>query len=66
MKAVGSLAQWEELFVNLTTNKYRIWQTQYDTKSPEGFHTWFYSTGKPELEVVTHNEAVHDAIVNYK
>lgn len=66
MKAIESLETWRELVVQLAENGYRIWQMQYDTRSPEGFHAWFYSTGKPEIELVTHSDAVYDAIVKYK
>ncbi len=66
VKAIESIEQWYKLSVKLIENGYQIWQMQYDTRAPEGFHAWFYLTGKPEFEIVTHNDAVHDAIIKYR
>ena len=45
---------------------YRVFQMQYDWNDPNGFHAWFQKIGTTELiEIVTHNKAVQDNIVNF-
>ncbi len=67
MKAIESIEQWHALAAKLAANGYTLWQLQYDTRSPEGFHAWFSKTGTNQnYEIVTHSDAVHDAIVRYK
>jgi hypothetical protein len=44
---------------------WKVWQMQYKYYSPEGFHAWFILPREPDIEVVTHNKAVQDAIVEY-
>ena len=46
-------------------NGWRVWQMQYQWNNPEGFHAWFMKHGEPDIEVVTHNEQVQEAIVNF-
>lgn len=67
MRAIETIEQWVTLSAKLAANGYQLWQMQYDTRSPEGFHAWFSNPGKKEnYEIVTHIDAVHDAIVRYK
>jgi len=66
MKSIGTLEQWGALSGRLSAAGYRIWQTQGDAQSPEGFRVWFMKPGKPDFEVATHNSEVHDAIIKYK
>jgi hypothetical protein len=44
---------------------WKVWQMQYRWNRPEGFHAWFHKADEPDIEVITHNEAVQDAIVNF-
>lgn len=66
MKGIESLEQWTALSAELSTHGYQRWQIQYGTDYPEGFHTWFWASDRPVLEIVTHSDAVHDAIVKYR
>ncbi len=44
---------------------YKFWRMQYRWSAPEGFHAWFMLAGEPDIEVVTHNKQVQDALVAY-
>lgn len=66
MESIESFEQWAMLAVVLTDHGYHLRQAQYDTQYPEGFYVWFRKFGKPDIEVVTHNDTVHDAIIKFK
>lgn len=66
MKIIESLDKWGELFIKLASNGYQIWQMQYDTHAPGGFHVWFWASGKTEIEIVTYSDDVYNAIVKYR
>jgi hypothetical protein len=38
---------------------------QYSNDAQEGFHVWFKKSGKLDVEVVTFNKEVQDAIIKY-
>jgi hypothetical protein len=44
---------------------WKVWQMQYRWSAPEGFHAWFHKAWEPDIEVITHNGQVQDAIVAY-
>ncbi|PKM72834.1 MAG: hypothetical protein CVU91_07345 [Firmicutes bacterium HGW-Firmicutes-16] len=62
---IESLDDWREYADILHRMGYDIFQLQFDIKSPEGFHARFILAGCPDVEFVTRNEAVHDAILKY-
>jgi antibiotic biosynthesis monooxygenase (ABM) superfamily enzyme len=67
MKQIDTLEQWAALAAKLAEHGYRLWQMQYGVDQPEGFHAWFFRPGKPQdFEVVTHNNDVYNAIINFK
>ena len=45
--------------------RWQLWQMQYRYDDPEGFHAWFMKAGELDIEIVTHNEDVQEAIVNF-
>ena len=47
-------------------NGWEVWRMQYYWDLPEGLHAWFRKTGETDIEVVTHNENVHKAILKFK
>lgn len=65
MPKIESLDDWKEYAEILQRMGYSVFQLQFDTKSKEGFRAVFILSGCPDVEIVTHNEAVHDAIVKY-
>jgi hypothetical protein len=65
MKLIESIEQWERLYDRLKENGWKLWKMQYDTDSPEGFHAWFWKTGKRDYEIVTYLKAVRDEIIKY-
>jgi len=66
LDSIDSLEQWESIAAKLSAENYHIWQAQYSPDSPEGFRVRFISEGKPDVEIVTHSEAVYEAIVRYE
>ena len=65
MTVVETLDYWHKLSDMLGARGYRLWQWQYDTKHPEGFHAWFCQSGRPDVEVVTYSDDVCRAIIQY-
>lgn len=65
MKIIESIEHWNILAAAMRDKGYTLWQMQYNHVHHEGFHAWFYKSGKDDVEVVTHNRAVEMAIVNY-
>ncbi len=65
MTAVETLDHWRKLSGLLGARGYRLWQMQYDTTDPEGFHAWFCRAGRPDVELVTYNGDVCEAILRY-
>ena len=65
MTEVESLEQWHPLDEMLHNHGYRLWQWQYNTKHPEGFHAWFWVTDRPDVEIVTHNDDVCWEIIQF-
>ena len=63
---IESLDDWREYSDILHRMGYTVFQLQFDTKSPEGFRAPFILSGCPDVEIVTHSEVVHDAIVKYE
>ncbi len=63
---VNSLEKWNEVSQKLKDREYSLFQMQYGCGLPEGFHAIFISHGMPRVETVTHNQAVHDAILIYR
>lgn len=66
MTQIDDVAKWTALASELARSGYKIWQMQYDTDHPEGFHVWFAAHQRPTVEVMTRNDAVYDAIVKYR
>ena len=50
----------------LTDAGFILWQMQFAVDHPEGLHACFVATGRPMIEVVTHSQAVRDAILAFK
>lgn len=65
IRKINTIERWKIANDYLSQNNYTLWQMQYDTKSPEGFHARFYVTGKPDIEIITFNEEVYKAILKY-
>jgi len=66
MTIIPSLAAWLPISTELSTRGYQRYIIQYRPESPEGFHAWFWAEGRPDVEVVTHDEGVCKAIMKYK
>lgn len=61
-KITETLEQWNVLKGALKEKGYALWQTQYSTDYPEGYHAWFMKDGN-NIEVVTHSEEVQNDII---
>jgi hypothetical protein len=53
IKYVEDMDKWLILKAALIEHGYKLWQTQYDADSPEGYHARF-SIGDKDVEVITH------------
>ena len=62
INTIANYKTWERWFRD---NGYLPWQYQYQWDSPEGFHAWFMKAGVEDIEVITRNEEVHKAIMNF-
>jgi hypothetical protein len=49
----------------LRAEGYTVWQTQYGTYSPEGYHVQFWKSGQPIIELYTHNPEVEKEMQKY-
>ena len=66
MTIINFLTQWYTLLELLSSQGYQRWQWQYDVNHQEGFHAWFRLHDRPDVEVVTHDEDVYKAIMQYE
>lgn len=64
IRYVDMLDKWRVLASVMKEKGWRR-QLQYDFKHEEGFHAWFKKEGKEDVEVITRNERVEKAIVEY-
>lgn len=60
---IESLGKWITVSVELSAKGYSLYMTQYGIDRPEGFHAWFLLDKTPGVEIVTHSQDVHDAIL---
>lgn len=65
MKRIDSIEKWNILSAAMKEKGYRLWQMQYGWDMPEGFHAWFAKDGKNDVEVVTFDESVQKAIIDF-
>lgn len=66
MIKIEDLEHWNAKASALSQEGYYPWQYQYSSAEPEGFHVWFMSSGKKDIEIVTHSKRIQSAILNYK
>jgi dihydropteroate synthase len=59
---IESIEQFNILAARLREKGYKPWQYQDDN----GFRTWFAKAGKDDIEVITHSEEVHKAIMGIR
>jgi hypothetical protein len=65
MKSIETVEQWEILKKTLKEKGYRLWQMQYSYDEPQGFHAWFWKSGRSDVKVVTHNKDIQNDIICY-
>lgn len=65
MKRIDTMEQWEILAAAMREKGYKLWQMQYSWDNKEGFHARFWKPEKSDVEVVTFDKAVQDAIVRF-
>jgi hypothetical protein len=66
MTRIDTLDQWQALAGELSKGGYHLFQFQYGAGQPEGFHAWFWASGRPEFELVTFNQDIETAIIKFK
>jgi hypothetical protein len=62
MTLIESIDYWDALSAELQASGYTLYQMQYSIQHPEGFHARFWLSGRPLVEIVTHNYDVYMAI----
>ena len=62
ISTLANYRKWEQWFRD---NDYAPWQYQYGWDSPEGLHAWFAKAGEKDIEIVTHDEEVREAIMKF-
>lgn len=62
---VDDMGRWEKAKAYLAENNYKLWQFQYDVRDPHGFHAWFIAHELPDIEIITFNASVEEAIVSF-
>ncbi len=65
MTELESPSQWLALSATLAADGYTLFQWQYGTHRTEGLQARFWASGKPDVEVVTHNEDVETEIIRF-
>ena len=65
MKVIETIEEWATLAAELRKAGYTLYQIQYSASQPEGFHAWFWLTGRPTVHVVTHDASVQEAIIKF-
>jgi hypothetical protein len=66
MKQIDTLDQWYTFADMLSAAGYRLSPSQGDGSSPEGFLVRLMASGRPDLEISTHDAEVYDAMLKYK
>jgi len=61
-KRIETMFKWIILKQAIIDKGYTLWQTQYDTDAPEGYHVGFIKDDK-RLEIVTHNKEIAEDII---
>ncbi|MEN6313278.1 MAG: hypothetical protein ABFD25_03400 [Clostridiaceae bacterium] len=65
MYSIDSVKLCTRYIARLRELGYTVCQTQYGTWTPEGYHIWFWLSGQPLIELVTHNEEVETMLREY-
>lgn len=63
---IDNLEQWSRISTRMKAAGYVRWTLQYGLDRPEGFHAFFWSSGKDDVEIITYDRLVHDAIMGYR
>ena len=56
-KRIETMDKWLNIKRVIIDKGYTLWQTQYDTDAPEGYHVGFIK-GDKRLEIITHNKEI--------
>lgn len=63
---IDNLEQWTRISTRMKAAGYARWITQFGLDREEGFHAFFWSSGKDDVEIITFDRLVRDAIMEYK
>ena len=59
------MEKWNRLSAKMSAHSYGLYVFQHDYDNPEGFHAWFEAPDMPNIEIVTHNQDVNEAILHF-
>jgi hypothetical protein len=63
---IETIEKCNEFLARCRANGWQLWQMQYRWNEPEGFHAWFMKPGEPDIEIITYNRKVQEAIVGFE
>jgi hypothetical protein len=66
MKQIDTLDQWYTFADMLSVAGYRLSPSQGDDNTTEGYLACFLASGRPDLEISTHDADVYSAMLKYK
>lgn len=64
-RKIDTIDHWIKAKLYLKEHEYKIFQLQYDTGSPEGFHAVFISKERKDIEIITFNKEIQEEILEY-
>ena len=62
---VNNMPKCTRFLAKFRADGWKVWKMQYRWNDPEGFHAWFMKAWENDIELVTWNETVQIAIVEY-
>jgi hypothetical protein len=63
---IKTIENWRKNFEpKLAVHGWKLWQMQFRWNLPEGYHAWFWHENQEDIELVTWNEEVEEAIREY-
>jgi len=63
---IDTLERWADAVEYFRNNEYSLFQFGHDVDTPEGFHAIYWQPEGPDIEVITYNQDVCDAIFEFE
>jgi len=63
---IDTLERWADAVEYFRNNEYSLFQFGNDVDTPEGFHAIYWRPEGPDIEIITYNQDVCDAIFEFE